>query len=332
MKHFFTSFILLISSSFIFAQTSVPKYLLFEHFTNTNCSVCAGQNPSFFNTIDDYIGSIHHISYHPPIPYQACVLYQANPSENEERTSFYSIFGTPRVIWNGTTSTNAAGVNATDIEARIAETSPISIEVEESGGINRTVNVKVKTFGEQPTGNLKIFAAILEKELEYNAPNGENIHHNVFREMISSISGDSFTAAPTGETVTLSYDYQVSSDWLLNQTYVIVFVQNLNTGEILNSGTRFDTPISSTFRLADNQVFEVFPNPITQRFSISLKNIELIDHQLLIFNTLGQIIKREAIQPLDQDFSIDFSHQPNGTYWLKLQAKEGFLVKKIIKS
>lgn len=332
MKNLFTFLLFLGTFQLAIAQTSAPKYLLFEHFTNTNCGVCASQNPSFFNTIANYPDNVHHIAYHPPFPYQQCVFYQANTSENEDRTSFYSIFGTPRIVWNGTFTSSPAGVSASEIEDRIAETSPIAIEVEESGGISRSVSVKVHTFGEQPTGNLKIFAAVVEKEVEYNAPNGEDLHHNVFREMLTSISGDNFSAASTGEATTLNYSYQVDTDWVLSETYVVVFVQDLNTGEILNSGTKFDEPISSTFTLAANQSFDIFPNPTSNLLNVQIKNIELTHNQLLIFNSLGQIVSTQNINPLNKTYEINMAGLPEGNYWIRLQAREGFLVKNVAKA
>ena len=84
------------------AQTSVKKYVLLEHFTNSKCSVCASKNPAFFTLIDQYPNDVHHVSIHPSTPYSTCVFYQSNTTENEARADFYNIPGTPRVAVNGT--------------------------------------------------------------------------------------------------------------------------------------------------------------------------------------------------------------------------------------
>ncbi|MCB9295389.1 MAG: hypothetical protein H6559_20035 [Lewinellaceae bacterium] len=60
----------------------------------------------FYNTIAGYEADVHHIAYHPSVPYSSCIFYQANTEENSARASYYSIFSTPRVFFNGTSGTS----------------------------------------------------------------------------------------------------------------------------------------------------------------------------------------------------------------------------------
>ncbi|MCB0530326.1 MAG: hypothetical protein KDC65_17730, partial [Saprospiraceae bacterium] len=92
----------LFAATALSAQSSAKQYVMIEHFTNTKCPTCASKNPAFYNLINQYPDDIHHISIHPPIPYNTCGLYLANTTENSARANFYGIFGTPSIAINGT--------------------------------------------------------------------------------------------------------------------------------------------------------------------------------------------------------------------------------------
>lgn len=318
--------ILFLTALTINSYGQAKKYLMFEHFTNTNCSICANQNPQFFETIEEFENDIHHIAYHPPFPYTQCVFYQANKEENSARAEFYSIFGTPNVMWQGDLRTSPRNVKKDKIEERLAETSPIEVIVEETGDTDRTVKVTIRTVGEKPTGNLKLLVSIAEKIVDYSAPNGEGTHHNVFRETISNSSGDLISFAATGGEVSYEFNYSVDSEWDAEQVYALAFVQDFDFGNILNSGTRFDERTTSTQNILADHVLNVFPNPVSDYLEVRLKNITGNKNSLELFTTTGQLILQEFLQ--DQA-SLNLKTVPAGIYLLKLNTEEGVAVKRI---
>jgi hypothetical protein len=94
-----------------------PKYVLFEHFTNTRCGTCGATNPTFYQNVSINTNTkLHHISMHSSIPYNNCVFYQANPTPQDERANYFNIPGTPRVVINGTTVVGAGSVTAAMID------------------------------------------------------------------------------------------------------------------------------------------------------------------------------------------------------------------------
>src|SRR4051812_23780642 len=96
---FLNVFLLCVTSHFAGAQ--VPKKIVVEHFTNTNCSICASKNPGFYANLSSQ-PNIQHIAVHPSSPYPACMLSQHNVTENDARTNYYGVYGsTPRFIING---------------------------------------------------------------------------------------------------------------------------------------------------------------------------------------------------------------------------------------
>lgn len=285
-------FLLIFSLLFITSQAqTAKKFILLEHLTNSRCSVCASKNPGFYNTISNYENDVHHIAYHPPVPYNNCIFYLDNPVENAARGDYYGIEGAPSLFINGVAAPGGAQlVTTATLDVNLGLFSPLQIIVEETGDLNRTANIQVKTVGNVvPAGNLRLFVAIVEKIVNYDAPNGEDVHHDVFRKMLPDITGAPFTAAAAGAEINVSYDYTVENDWNAGEIYVVAFVQNIDTKEVINSGTRFDESASGTSQPETARI-NIFPNPANGDCFIDLTMLEGDSKTIRIRNTAGQLI------------------------------------------
>ncbi|NUQ26724.1 MAG: Omp28-related outer membrane protein [Saprospiraceae bacterium] len=308
-------------------QNSAKRYILLEHFTNSRCSICASQNPGFFNVIANYPDDVHHVSIHPPVPYNNCVFYLANPSENSSRATYYNITGTPRVIRNGTMSSSAGAVTPAVLNAMLGQTSSIGIVVTENAGAQREADVEVLTLGDQPAGSLRLFAMVVEREVEYNAPNGEPVHHNVFRKMLTSINGDNYVPAATGQSVSFNFEFEVQSGWNEEEIYVLAFVQNIESKEVLNSGTRFDEAITSVDDPAVSN-WKLFPNPVNDKLFLQTARSE--QGECRLYDATGKLLQKF---PLDGQLQLDFdlNNYPTGIYTLQLVTDTGKYPFKIVK-
>lgn len=285
-------FLLFFSAIFSITQAqTAKKFILLEHLTNSRCSVCASKNPGFYNTISNYENDVHHIAYHPPVPYNNCIFYLDNPVENAARGDYYGIEGAPSLFINGVAAPGGSQlVTAATLDANLGLFSPLQIVVSETGDLNRTASIQVKTVGNVvPAGNLRLFVAIVEKIVNYDAPNGEDVHHDVFRKMLPDITGAPFTAAAAGAEINVSYNYTVENDWNAGEIYVVAFVQNIDTKEVINSGTRFDESTSGTPQPETAQI-NIYPNPANGDCFVDLTNLQGDSKTIRISNIAGQLI------------------------------------------
>ena len=225
------------------AQTQVTayRYLLLEHFTNTRCSICPARNAVLQSTLADHPGRVHHISYHPSVPYSNCLIYQSNPAQNENRRNLYGVSFTPQArLWGANHMTSPILLPATTLADSSGQNAALRVRVEEQTVGARGVSIRVQTLAEVPAGDLRLFAAVVEKNYPYAAPNGEANHHNVFRLMLPQINGESFTPAAGGGEVVFNYPYPLDPAWNAAEVYVLAWVQDMDTRRVYNSGTRFD--------------------------------------------------------------------------------------------
>jgi hypothetical protein len=324
-KFFKIGLVLLFTYPLSIGAQNVKKYVLLEHFTNTRCGICAGSNPAFFTAINvEANKNVHHVSIHSSTPYNDCKFYVANKTEQDARADFYVLPGTPRVSVNGAALANVSNITANSIQTFAVETSPLSVLVTETTGTNRTATIKLKTVGSLPTGTHKLNVAIVEKKVDYAGPNGETVHHNVFRKWLNN--ADVTLGALNGE-ITSTYNYTIDASWNAANIYVLAFVQNNTTKAVLNSGTRFDVTSATDEPSVDAQV-SVSPNPTKEKIFLSFDKIT--PQYLTVSNAVGQLIER--VNALNSTgYELNMNNYPSGIYFIKLKSVEGVAVKKVVK-
>jgi len=314
------------------AQQSVKKYVMLEHFTNSKCSICASKNPAFYALINQaqYLDDVHHVSIHPSVPYNTCVFYLANPTENNNRASLYGIQGTPQVAINGKPPVSLSSFSAATLQAELNQTSPLYLQVEENdiAGGQRHVSIKARTVGDIPAGNYKIYAAVVEKTINMTTPNTETVHHDVFRKMLPDINGATFNPAAIGETLEFNYNFDLNPNWIAGEIYVVAFVQNITTEAVLNSGTKFDAIVLDAKDIADNKLLKIFPNPAQESATITLAGDQA--DQLDIFAMNGQRVISQSLFQQETVFVSTAAFAP-GIYFVKVTGEKGTYTTKLVK-
>lgn len=311
---------------------TATKYVFLEHFTNTRCGSCASRNPVLFSTIANYEGDVHHIAVHPSVPYSNCVLYQANTMDNNARKDYQSVFATPRVFMNGVRTSGSQLITASALDAAIDQKTSLGVQVNSTTtSSNLAGNVEIFTTGDAPTGNFRVMIVAVEKLLNYAAPNGEDEHHNVLRDSWEA-DGTVITPAAKGGSVTVDFDIAMNSDWNAGEMYILAWVEDIDSKEVMNSGSQFDPPVNTgTSSVNDlNAVpFSVLPNPATD--NLNLKFDQPVSGTLTVRNMTGQEMIKDVLETGRTFKSLNISGLENGTYLLTIETEEGTGVQRFIK-
>lgn len=315
-----------IALSLLFAISIAPleaqmptRYATLELFTNTPCPICGSQNPGLFDRLEDYEGQYHLISFYPGKPYSTCIFYQANTSENTTRFNHYpGIAGTPTVAINGQQLLNSGSVTTSVLDNITGGESWLSVEVDETAGTTRDVTIDLEDHAGGSLGMGKLYAVIVEREIMYNAPNGETVHHNVFREFLTDANGDDVDMSPG--TASRSFQYTVDSEWQASEVYVIAWLMDPDTDEIFNSGTRFDN-VSTGIENTDISSLNIFPNPVSAFINIDIPE-DGHTSTLKFFDAAGKIIYLESTG-LSGSTKINCQEWPTGTYQVRLEGQTG---------
>jgi len=323
LKRFFI--IVSVGVVLFFKPTSVSgqdlplRYATLELFTNTPCPSCGSQNPGLFSRLGNYEGEYHLISFYPGKPYSSCIYYQANIPENTTRFQHYTgeIFGTPTVALNGIDFKSSSGVTNTVLDNLTGGTSWLYVDVDETSGTNRTVTINLQDIVGGSLNSGRLFAAIVEKEIQYNAPNGETLHHNVFRRFVTAAIGDEVDMSSGNVTKTFQYD--VNAAWDPVETYVIAWLMDSSTEEIFNSGTRFDADITSAIDpVRPLPALSVYPNPATSEVNVTLPS-EVASADVEVFDQQGRLVRSLRIEGGYQ-MQITTADLPQGNYFIRLKS------------
>lgn len=299
------------------AQDLPIRYATLELFTNTPCPSCGSQNPGLFSRLGNYEGEYHLISFYPGKPYSSCIYYQANIPENSTRFQHYAgeIFGTPTVALNGIDFKSSSGVNTTVLDNLTGGTSWLYVNVDETAGTSRTVTIDLRDVVGGSVGTARLYAVIVEKEIFYNAPNGETVHHNVFRRFLTDVNGEDVDL--TSGQASKTYQYDVSGTWNMDETYVIAWLMDPTTKEIYNSGTRFDADFTSAINpVQPLSALSVYPNPATTEVNFTLPS-GVTTADIEIYDPQGRLVRS---LPLSQGPQIQISTTDflPGKYFIRL--------------
>jgi len=224
----------------IFSQTSNgqanQKKVLIEQFTSTTCPSCGSRNPEFAeNILEAYPEEVIHVAYHNGIPLDFDPFYQANPFEVDQRDLYYNVNASPQIVLNGfKQSANNPMLPISWLEPELNQTSAIGIEVEQSENVNgRVANVSVTAFNNVGNDPHSLKVIVVEKHIVF-CTYFEYLFDNVFRKFIQTNETETFTAPNIGQTNNYQLEFELEDDWQEDRIYVIAFVQNDSTKEVIN--------------------------------------------------------------------------------------------------
>ncbi|MFZ1561915.1 MAG: T9SS type A sorting domain-containing protein [Saprospiraceae bacterium] len=314
---------------------TVPKKTIVEHFTNTRCSICAGRNPGFYTALNQNPDVIH-IAYHPSSPYSDCLFSTQNKIQNDARTNFYNIYGaTPRFIINGEERNGTQVQSPTVYNEFKNQTTPIDLKVKVAklGADQIEVTFEAKAVSNNTVGTVFYFIALVEDTVFYNAPNGEKIHHDVFRKSFTNAGLPGFVAPQNeGNLFTLTDSRKIESNWDASRIYAVVVLTDANKKVVqVAKSPLYNPDIVSSIEneLTKDESLIIFPNPTSSELLVRSKSNETLKN-ILIFNATGQSALHLTPEPGQHIF--DVSSLENGTYFIQITTENKVSVRKFIKT
>jgi hypothetical protein len=325
------------------------RKVLGELITNTGCSPCKPAN----DTLDAIYASnpeeLVFIRYHGWWPSSGDPFYQANIPENQARIYYYGADYAPHFHINGSVD---GGSSRNEWRSMLQDQhdntrAPLTITL--TGDYDTltqdwTIIAELFGTGKITDTNLKLRYAITEDSIHYNAPNGQTIFHQVFRDMFPNTSGVPITI-DHGQTVVDTQDFTVNPSWVGRNCYVAVFLQNDDNHKVLQSNkialTAFPG-IQEGQTTTDLKTYHLNlqPNPFVGETRISFAVGDQVRNvSLKIYDATGKLIKdlpietsdfRQLTQVLWNGTNDRGQNLPAGIYFVKLSADEQIVIKKLV--
>lgn len=310
---------LLLGFVFTTVQAQTQRTNVVEHFTNTSCSVCAANNPTFMNTIRQS-GNTLHISFHPSSPYINDVFNVQNRVENDARTNHYGIFGaTPRLVVNGQViqNSNLAVSLANAAGSTSAFALRLSTQMQAAGSYQLSVVLTKMAADTQSTARL--FLGLVEDTIQQLTNNGEAVHYHVFRKAVSEITGNAITLpVAVGDSVVFTFPLLFPVSQPLQRWFVMAILQHNNKTVLQAARSANLASVALGLPTAKARVVVFYPNP--------LQNGQLFTNEavsdLQLFDALGRLVAQRA--QLQAGEAWDLAALPAGVYRLLGQQQQAF--------
>lgn len=292
----------------IFGISQVQQNVIIEHFTNTRCGICGVRNPGLYTNISEY-PEIIHIAFHPSSPYSTCLFNKENPDGNDDRTNYYGIYGsTPKIVIQGNNISASEDYTDSSIFTNyLRQTTAFDIEFLQTELIDSQIYVQVLIERKDTSSleELNLYIALVEDTINYDAPNGEKTHYDVFKTALTPSNGINI-AIEGKDTVTYLNGAALNSEWNLDMLSPIAIIQDNDKAVVqAKKGNRIS--IASSIQELNNQLVKVYPNP-----SSSIFNLNSLQENVSIFDTFGKLIKHYSITN-----TIDLTEFDQGIYLLK---------------
>jgi len=165
------------------------------------------------------------------------------------------------------------------------------------------------------------------QDLPASVPASDMVYDDVAREIFGGFDGiqNSITSVSSGSSLLYDINYILPSTIDENQVYMVVFIMDNKTGEIINVYKEEMRFVSDLSEVDLDDKYIVYPNPASQHFSIKTnRNIDA-PINVDLFDFAGQHITTYPIlnKTDNQQFKLDRSLVKTGGYIIKMTNDSG---------
>lgn len=268
-------------------------------------------------------------------------LHKMNPIDQNARAAFYGVTNPVRAFIDGgfgQSSTNAT-FESPSIEnyfrLRSLVTSPVNLSIEFEPEPSDKLNVKATvqaTNNVGSAGEYNVFIAIAEKAVFGQA--------YVLRKLLPDASGTpltSLSATDPAQEILVSYDMRHVtrlSTGEFTDFAVIVFVQHLQTKDVLQSFLRQDASPSAEIvtgvETPFNEYLRMYPNPADATLNLILPSPVNKETPIRLFDSFGKQVFTGTFRVGNDTKTITTKEYAAGVYLVEVSTAEGLIRKKVM--
>lgn len=331
-------------------DNAVQRNVLHEAFSSATCSPCKSGNANLKKILDAN-DNWTCIKYQVSWPGNGDPYYT---TEGNTRRNYYGVKSVPHMFsdgkyWDG----NSADYTTQLLRTEAAKPSFIdhsaTLTYDGNKKFNATVTLDpIKTI----TGDNRLFVALVENKTVKNIADEylnyygaatfyakyDTVFHHVMKKFMTDATGQKITLKE-GEQVNLNFEYEFKGSYRLpadasdpinhstensvenfNHIYLVYWIQNYNSKEVLQSG-KAGKASAINEAVAAGKV-SIYPNPAQNILNIaSADEVENVD----IYNMLGQKVMSS------QSAQINISNLSNGMYIVNVRTNAGTVTSKFVK-
>ena len=317
-----------------------PRTVVIEEFTSITCAPCVAATKVLNEILEEKGGSVVTIRYHKNIPTPGDPWYVETKTSVDPRFNLYDPVGLPHARVGGiAVNPTDKAETLTEVNSALQLDAPVKLEVTQNQGEGGSVDVSVDvTAGGDGLGvGYRLYVGIVESHIELSEAqiaqfeqelttryNKETELHDLFRGFANNPNGQE-VLLNSNENKNLTFSYDLGEDWNPEEIYVVAFIQDEFSLDVIQAG--FSSKLPSSVRevspVAGYELEAVFPNPTMQnaRLNYTLAAPERVE--LSVYTTQGELVRSLDLGRVEggtHSAELDLDGLPAGAYTLSLSA------------
>jgi hypothetical protein len=325
------------SNLYINTYTTDRDFVLVEIGTGTWCPYCPGAAMG----ADDLIHNGHPVA----------VLEHHNGDDyttpdSDGRNNWYGISGFPTAVFDGITqvvggsNTNSMYTTyAPIVDDRSAVKSAFAVDIfgDDLGGGNYHSIVTIDRMAEIMYGNLALIFGVSESHIA-ETWQGQDSLHFVTRLLLPDYMGTPIDLL-ANEHVEVEINFTIDPTWVTEHCEIVMFVQDMDTKEILQGGKvmvndLIPTGVEEDLDQNGVAIRNIYPNPFSNETNISFSLLESGNVAVSIYDMTG----REVASLLDGEMTAGEhliswkagNELPNGLYFCTITTADTKVTQKVM--
>lgn len=319
-------------TKYVYTYTSPKDQVVLEIGTGTWCVYCPGAAMG----AHDLIENGHNVSV---IKYHSGDSYEIPASAS--RVSYYGIAGFPTSVFDGVESIVGGSADQSlypsyvpIVEARNEIRTAFDMEffVPVQNEQSFIVVAGIEKLGPALQTNLRLHFVITESNIPQNWFNQTEVD-NVLRLMLPNAEGVALDMSETNYHDEV-YEFTLQPNWVLDNMEAIIFIQDNDTKEILNSTKCNLNELTSVNSIqTENDEIRVYPNPVTDEsiITFNLSSGEQADIRILDISgrTITLLNTTNTTSGINQA-AINSKDYTPGLYFVQLSSNKKLITKKLV--
>jgi hypothetical protein len=259
-------------------------------------------------------------------------LYKENPVPASNRGTVYGVSEIPFAVLDGGFRTYDFGgstqtPSAEDIRLRTLEDPAFNLNIAITDFLPALAfSIEIEARRDLDRRERTLHAIVLERKVtdpKYVGTNGTTEFWQVARKMAPDAAGTYLgnRSWSKGETNYVDLSPELSSIPIGEDSIdIVVFVQDDETGEILQAATSYQYNTAADDKPAPEFRVWIYPNPAREQVNVRFEEVPGKEMRFMLYDLSGKLVMTDIIEPWQQQFTRPVDELPWGMYIVEIRS------------
>ncbi len=313
------------------------RFSLLEYFTNANDLLCMDADSTIMKIMNEAAPDVIDVQYHAAgsLPDQ---LNIETPFPAINRGTYYGVSIIPAAILDGGIYSDELGYEMIyDFRSRTPSLADIKLRSLQDPDFNLTITMEevapsprfsviMEATRDLERRERTLYGIVLQRRVEdpgYEGTSGITVFRQVARRLLPdagghSLGNKSWVAGESESTVLTWNEPKISL--VEGNVSIVVFIQDEETGEILQAATNPAYVVSTFDELDPPARISMYPNPARELVNVYFEESSTGKMRFTLYDLSGKMVITDVIEPWQQQFTRTLDDLEQGMYIVEIRS------------